>query len=792
MNVVHNSRDTRFRSPYGILELGKSVRIALEVSNEHHTHVALRTWTDAEGERLQNMDLVSNENDVDRFETALEPAISGIVWYHFVITREDGSVVRYGATEGFRGGVGQLCNWEPPSFQLTVIDPSNANASGLDEGDLMRNVICFLRNEITAPELAESLEAFRENAPASLYDRALAQLARYDHERLYAELACDAPYAAKGRLWCASLIQQLLPASGLQADASALPDEQNRIICPDAPYDHDCEDINANASDVRAILGPTSKPAKPFAANDDVFGFWHGDCCVLVNASLTTDQHVHIPLRHECASEVIDGYALPISDGFATVYLRQLGSAIVHSHERLRLQRPMEPGLGVLAHVTSLPADGSGSKDAQQHAGTLGAPTRAFIDWLADAGVRYWQVLPVNPTDAFGSPYAGTSALAGNSLLLESDGDTHFDAEPADAAAYSDFCKREADWLEPYAAFMAIRQVKESEKAWWEWSDEYRIYDENLIERMSADTELKHAAEHWRRTQFAFECQWKDARSYANERGVQIVGDMPIYVSADSADVWAHTDIFQLKADGMPSVVAGCPPDRFAADGQVWGNPVYDWNTLRKEGYSWWLRRLERAFDLYDFVRLDHFIGFARYYSIPAGEKGSAGAYHPGPGLDFFRAAFEKFGPLPLIAEDLGTITPAIRALGSLCGFPGMDIEQFVDGNDPLSGYTPRPEKIVYTGTHDNNTIVGYCSERYPELDARKTADKLVDLAITCNADVVVLPLQDVLGLDDDARMNTPGTSEGNWIWQANACDISAASSRLRELVDNRNRVLGR
>ena len=273
MNVVHNSRDTRFRSPYGILELGKSVRIALEVSNGHHTHVALRTWTDAEGERLQNMDLVSNENDVDRFETALEPAISGIVWYHFVITREDGSVVRYGATEGFRGGVGQLCNWEPPSFQLTVIDPSNANASGLDEGDLMRNVICFLRNEITAPELAESLEAFRENAPASLYDRALAQLARYDHERLYAELACDAPYAAKGRLWCASLIQQLLPASGLQADASALPDEQNRIICPDAPYDHDCEDINANASDVRAILDPTSKPAKPFAANDDVYEY---------------------------------------------------------------------------------------------------------------------------------------------------------------------------------------------------------------------------------------------------------------------------------------------------------------------------------------------------------------------------------------------------------------------------------------------------------------------------------------------------------------------------------------
>jgi 4-alpha-glucanotransferase len=671
----------------------------------------------------------------------------------------------------------------------------------LDECDLTRNVIRFICNNMTAPALVESFEAFRENAPTSLYERALARLAQYDHEQLYADIASDALDPAKGRLWCASLIQQLLPPHQRDTYAESPVDDESPIelehdnsdahrAAADASdsnisYDGDCETINANAIDVRIILGPTLEPAAPFAANDDVFGFWHGDCCVLINASRSLEHSVRVPLRHEEATEVIAGYGLPISNGHATVHLWQLGSAIVHSHEHVRLQRPMDPGLGVLAHVTSLPTSDPNSKGAQQM-GTLGAPARAFIDWLADAGVHYWQVLPVNPIDMYSSPYSGTSALAGNSLLLEGGEEAAFDTEPADASAYREFCEREADWLEPYAAFMAIREVKEDEKAWYTWRTKYRVFSQKLLDHIAADAKLSEAAERWRRAQFTFECQWQAVRSYANERGIQIIGDMPIYVSTDSADVWAHTDIFQLEADGTPSVVAGCPPDRFAADGQVWGNPVYDWDALRKDGYSWWLRRLERAFNLYDYVRLDHFIGFAHYFSIPAGEKGSAGAYHPGPGVDFFRAAFEKFGPLPLIAEDLGSITPAIRALGSLCGFPGMDIMQFVDGNDPLSGYTPRPEKIVYTGTHDNNTIVGYCVERYPNLDPNETADKLVDLGVACDADVVVLPLQDVLGLDDEARMNIPGTAEGNWAWRADASDVAEASARLRELADNR------
>ena len=311
---------------------------------------------------------------------------------------------------------------------------------------------------------------------------------------------------------------------------------------------------------------------------------------------------------------------------------------------------------------------------------------------------------------------------------------------------------------------MAIREQTAEQVTWQEWPEELRHYDPSAIED---DPELAQSAERFRQLQFAFELQWREARAYATEKGIQIIGDMPIYVSADSADVWANPGIFQLGPDGRPAVVAGCPPDDFAEDGQLWGNPLYDWDALREQGFAWWLRRLERAFALYDWVRLDHFIGFARYYSIPAGKKATEGAYRPGPGSELFRTAFEKFGALPVIAEDLGLITPSVRALNASCGFPGMDILQFADGGDPLSGWAPRPEKVAYTGTHDNQTLVGFCQQRYPHLDARDAARQLMRFVADCPAPVRVFPLQDLLGLGDEARMNVPGVAEGNWAWRA-------------------------
>ena len=514
-----------------------------------------------------------------------------------------------------------------------------------------------------------------------------------------------------------------------------------------------------------------------FEPAEDVIAFWRaGDdgskTCVLLNTSLRQNREVRVPMAGEKVSELVCGYVVPVEDGCACAHLGPLGIAMLHFGDGERPAAPMQPGLGVLAHVTSLPSD------FLNDWGTLAAAC-GFVDWLADAGVRYWQVLPANPTDEFGSPYAGISAFAGNVRLLGTVHDTSFDQQ-----AYEAFCKRESDWLEPYVAFMAIRRKVGEGVMWQDWPARFRRYAPGLVE---GDAELSAYAEECRREQFEFERQWMGVRAYANGRGVQIIGDMPLYVSADSADVWAHPELFELDAAGMPAAVAGCPPDAFAQDGQVWGNPLYDWDAAEADGYSWWLRRLERAFHLYDYVRLDHFIGFSRYFAIPVGQKASAGTYRLGPGFGFFQRARERFGSLPVIAEDLGLLTPAVRALVADCGFPGMDIVQFVDGGDPLAGYSPRPGKIAYTGTHDNQTLVGYVESRYSDLDAAEAAeaaDELMRAVVTCGAPVAVVPLQDVLGLDDEARMNVPGVAEGNWAWQACFEDVERASGLLRELVE--------
>ena len=733
--------------------------------------------------------------------------------------------MRYGARDGRFGGVGQLRDWEPPSFQLTVYDPqgtcpSRDEQDRLNSRSLMRPVTDFLLGKLPAPELAETIEALRENYPDAIFRTALAFLDGLSDDQMLVALSglsedeltvdedgkpvLDGHHAgvAKGRLWCASLLQMLSPSDAQPAVAGA-----------DAHTDRDCEAILCNAWDLRNSLSPfTDGTFSCFAANDDVLGFWrHGtdgsSACVLLNGSLQNAHDVYVPMRAEAVSDVVGGYGVPVrgaaelgeaacglpeAERYAQAHLYQIGSTVLYFHPNQRLQQPMEPGLGVLAHITSLPA-------AAGQPGTLGAPARAFVDWLADAGARYWQVLPANPTDEFGSPYAGISAFAGNTRLMEgpsaqAGSPAADDAADRDPDGYRAFCDREADWLDPYAAFMAIRQklaAKPRRKrkasattaptAWQDWPAKYRRFDPAIIE---GDPELRAGAEQWRRAQYEFQQQWDELRAYANGCGVQIVGDMPIYVSADSADVWANPDLFQLGPDGRPAVVAGCPPDAFAEEGQIWGNPVYDWDAARADGYAWWLRRLQRAFELYDVVRLDHFIGFARYFCIPADEKATAGSYRPGPGIDFFRAAREAFGPLPVIAEDLGSITPAVRALVAECGFPGMDIVQFVDGGDPIRGYSPRPEKIAYTGTHDNQTLVGYAQLRYPDLDAAETAAELMKEVVTSSADVAVLPLQDLMGLDDDARMNTPGTSQGNWTWQADDRSLQKALPTLRRLVE--------
>jgi 4-alpha-glucanotransferase len=445
----------------------------------------------------------------------------------------------------------------------------------------------------------------------------------------------------------------------------------------------------------------------------------------------------------------------------------------------------MEPGVGVLAHITSLPDRTNPGEPGTMHSAL------SFIDWLHDAGVSYWQILPINPTDQWGSPYAGLSAFAGNTALMPSHNSEALRLFEKNVKSGCRFVRENAHWLEPYACFTAIKELLGDGSPWWEWPEKYRRFTPALPHARELATGVKRECER----QFMFMQQWEALLEYAHERGVKIIGDMPMYVSADSSDVWANPEMFCLNEDGYPAQQAGTPPDSFAVDGQLWGNPTYDWARMRADGYDWWLRRLERSFELYDYVRLDHFLGFSSYYTVPEGKGAKDGSWNFAPGLELFQRAYEKFGPLPVVAEDLGTVTPAVRALVSATGFAGMDVVQFFDG-DVREGYTPAPGKLVYTSTHDTQTLLGWTRERFglrasdDDTLARATqqATEIMESCLAAPADVVMVPLQDVLLLGDTARMNVPGVAAGNWTWQADHEDVVASVDFLRELAEKSER----
>lgn len=662
-------------------------------------------------------------------------------------------------------------------------------------------LLAFVRNQIGAPEMAARLEQLRENYPRDAFFSCLNLLGSHDRERLFTMLG-DAPdpdtlseeecaafrldeghaSLAMSRLWLTVLLQMTLPGVpcvyyGDERGMEGFRDPYNRAAFPWDGGRMDCATVFRNAIAVRKALSVlTTGDFEPFADGEDVFGFWRrgedGECvCVLANASLHDAHTVRVPMAGEAVSDVVSGTAPAVVDGCAEAFLWPLGTAVLHFHKQRRLQEPLEPGMGVLCHVTSLPNEG--------RPGTLGAPARRFVDWLAECGQTYWQVLPVNPADGYGSPYAGLAAFAGNTCLLEKDPEDVL-AELGDAdddPDYQAFLQKNKYWLTPYATFRAIKDLL-GEGPWQEWPDAYARFSPGLARRV----ELADGVDRHRKLQYEFQREWDDLKAYANERGVKIVGDMPMYVSGDSADVWAERDIFELDEKGYAQVQAGCPGDGFDPEGQLWGNPTYRWDVLAARGYDWWLARLERAVKTYDYVRLDHFIGFSSYYKIAKGKPAREGSFSFGPGLDLFRAAYQKLGPLPFIAEDLGVITPAVRALIAETGIPGMDIVQFSDG-DVREGYEPKPGTVTFTGTHDNQTLLGFCQSRFglEGDEAAKMADRIAASVLGSKNDVAIMPLQDVLGLDDAARMNVP--AEGNWSWQAAWEDVVAATGRLTQMA---------
>jgi len=459
--------------------------------------------------------------------------------------------------------------------------------------------------------------------------------------------------------------------------------------------------------------------------------------------------------------------------------------------------RPESRRAGVLLHVTSLPG------------GTLGEEAFRFVDFLADAGCSVWQVLPLVPThEEDGSPYNALSAMAGNHELIDRDravaqgmGDAHL-LSPERQRDFEAWTEGQRDWLEAYVEFMALRELQDH-ATWPTWEPGLR--DRDRLRVAEALAPLAERVLTLRFAQWVFAVQWRELREYAASRGVLLFGDLPIFVSLDSADVWASRELFQLDAHGQPTTVTGCPPDYFAADGQRWNNPHYDWDAMAADGFAWWRRRIERQRELFDLVRIDHFRGFEAAWHIPAGAATAReGHWVSAPGREVLAALVGTAGPGTLVAEDLGVITPEVDELRRKAGLPGMKVLQFAFDGNPDNPHLPHRHEersVVYTGTHDNDTTVGWWTgldegSREQVRAALPDPDEpmpwgLVRLALASRAWMVVVPAQDLLALGNESRMNTPGTASGNWDWQAPAGGFDAAlSARVRDLVEGSGRVV--
>ena len=458
---------------------------------------------------------------------------------------------------------------------------------------------------------------------------------------------------------------------------------------------------------------------------------------------------------------------------------------------------------GVLLHVTSLPGS-----PTTPTGGDLGDQAYRFVDFLAESGCSVWQVLPLVPThEDDGSPYNALSTMAGSPELVSREHQAAQGLErpsaldPQQQAAFVSWCAQERDWLEPYVEFRALRELH-SHTPWQTWPAALRDRDPQAV--AAALSARAYRVQELRFEQWVFAVQWGRLREYAASKGVLLFGDLPIFVSLDSADVWAFRELFQLDEVGRPTTVTGCPPDYFAEDGQRWNNPHYDWDAMAADGFAWWRRRIARQRDLFDLVRIDHFRGFEAAWHVPADAATARdGEWVPGPGAEILTALVDTAGPGTLVAEDLGVITPEVEELRTRFGLPGMKILQFAFDGDADNAYLPHRHgelSVVYTGTHDNDTTLGWW-QKLDERTRRRVRSYLVDpdedmpwaftrLALASTARLAVVPAQDLLSLDSASRMNTPGTDEGNWDWQApaGAFDHDLAS-RLRALVAAAHRL---
>lgn len=493
---------------------------------------------------------------------------------------------------------------------------------------------------------------------------------------------------------------------------------------------------------------------------------------------------------------------------------------------------------GILLHPTSLPG-------GRACIGSIGQTARDFVSFLAAAGQSVWQMLPLVPTDDSGCPYNSTSALAYNTRLIDLDDlcqddfacclsyndmldepqperreqvdfeiarkykeaklqiaydhlqtSNHFNADNV-KREFADFCVKNADWLDDFTLFDALQNTRPEGPHWSKWPAGLRNRDPKALD--AAKAELKDQITIRKFAQFVFYKQWMRLREVCAYHNIKIMGDVPIFVSYNSVDVWANRDLFELNAEGYPDSVAGVPPDCFAKEGQLWGNPLYNWKKIAETGYAWWLKRLGALATLVDIVRIDHFRGFAAFWSVKATEKTAInGHWIKGPGMDFFNAVAKAYPNLEIIAEDLGIITPDVDKLRKDAGFPGMRVLQFGfpldNANDHHALHMHTQDSVVYCGTHDNDTTVGWYMSlddtqrdrvrRYLAIDGNEINWQLMTAALSSTGDLCVLTCQDLFGLGTEARMNVPGVAKGNWAWRMLYGVAPWSTTRLRGLTE--------
>lgn len=484
---------------------------------------------------------------------------------------------------------------------------------------------------------------------------------------------------------------------------------------------------------------------------------------------------------------------------------------------------------GVLLHITSLPGP--------YGIGTMGKEAMEFVDFLADAGQKIWQILPLGPTGYGDSPYQSFSTFAGNPLLINLElltekgwlhpadlqdapgSDKFVDFGPViqfkfkvmeqayrgfqesanrnEKLQFSQFCEEKKHWLTDYALFMALKAAHGG-KPWYQWDAPYKMRQPEAIKQFGSGNSA--SVDYWKFLQYVFFTQWESLKNYTNAKGIEIVGDIPIFIAHDSADAWSCPEVFQFDSQRNPTHVAGVPPDYFSETGQLWGNPLFNWDYLKQTNYAWWVERVRGNLSLYDIIRIDHFRGFAAYWSVPYGETTAInGKWVEAPGKEVFETIRKTLGEVPIIAEDLGVITPDVEALREGFGFPGMKVLQFAFNPMKDNEYLPHNYQnnnfVCYTGTHDNNTSLGWYNDLDEETRAglisylpgggENTVWKIIRLAWASTACMAIAPMQDILELGGKARMNTPGVAAGNWQWRFRESEYdSEIVNRLKRLTE--------